>query len=326
MKNERVLVTGGAGYAGAVLVPMLLDKGYNVIVLDKMIHENSYNFLLSNQGGHNLLSNPNFKFFKGDIRDTGLIKKLITEVDSIIHLAAIVGEPAARRNKFETEDINVNGTKNIIDNLSKNQKIIFASTGSVYGQVDEMCLESTAPNPLGIYGNTKLQAEQMVLNYGGTAYRFATAFGLSPRLRIDLLPNDFTNKLVNQRSIDLYEVNARRTFIHVTDMARSYLFALENYKNMQGEPYNLGNESMNLTKIDLARKISKEIKGILGFEPRIWENEGEKDPDQRDYEVSYKKIQSINKGFYTEVGLEKGIQELVRFFSNFQQKNPFTNA
>jgi len=324
---EKVLVTGGAGYVGSTLVPMLLEKGYKTSVLDKMLFENNHYSLLSPVQGHSLTQHPNFdKFIKGDTRDENLIKDSIKDKDYIIHLAAIVGAPACNKDKNLAYSINVEGTKNITKNLSKNQRMVFASTGSVYGKVELMCSEDSSLNPQSLYGSSKLEAEKLSLEKGAVAYRFATAFGLAPRLRTDLMPNDFTQKLVNNRALDIFESNARRTFIHVNDIASSYVFAIENFEEMSGQAYNVGNESMNLTKMDLAKKIQLKIKELLGFDTRIWSEEGRKDPDQRDYEVSYEKVQSVRRGFAPKISLEEGIEELINFFSLYELKNPFSNV
>jgi len=324
---ENVLVTGGAGYVGSTLVPMLLEKGYKVSIFDKMLFENNHYSLLSPVQGHSLTQHPNFgEFIKGDTRDERKIKEAVKSKDYVVHLAAIVGAPACNKDKEFAYGTNVNGTKNIINNLSKNQKMIFASTGSVYGKVELMCSEDSPLNPQSIYGTSKLEAERMSLEKGAIAYRFATAFGLAPRLRTDLMPNDFTQKLVNNHALDIFESNARRTFIHVNDIARSYVFGIENFDKMSGEAYNVGNESMNLTKKELATKIGDKVKEKIGTNIRIWNEEGRKDPDQRDYEVSYEKIKSVGRGFTPKISLEEGIEELINFFSLYEVKNPFSNV
>ncbi|MEM3091170.1 MAG: NAD-dependent epimerase/dehydratase family protein [Candidatus Pacearchaeota archaeon] len=325
---ERVLVTGGVGYVGSVLVPMLLNQGYKVSVLDNLIHENSLNTFLTRVGDHTILTHPNFMgFIKGDIRDQKTVLEAAKEVDSLIHLAAIVGAPYCDKNPELAVSTNIKGTDNIIKSISPKQKIVYASTGSVYGKIDDMCLETSNTNPLSLYGKTKLEAEKMILDFGGVAFRFATAFGLSPRLRLDLLPNDFTYKLVKGRHLDIYEANAKRTFIHVSDMARSFIFALKNYDYMKGEAFNVGDEELNLTKIELAEKIKCKIKEFFGFDVYIWKEEGKKDPDQRDYAVAYQKIKKIGgEGFRTKVSLDAGLEELVKFMSIFEIKDQFRNA
>lgn len=326
---EKVIVTGGAGYVGSVLVPMLLKDNYKVSVLDSMIHENNYNLMLNYVDGTPITRHPNFGIFKkGDVRNEGLVKELINNNDSVIHLAAIVGAPACDKYKDIAETTNLGGTRNIISNISKNQKIIFASTGSNYGKIEGICDENSPLNPLSLYGVTKTKAENMIVEKSGVAYRFATAFGLSPRLRTDLLINDFTNQLVNSKHLDVYECDARRTFVHVSDMAKAFIFGLENYDFLKGNSFNIGDDSMNATKGEAAEIIKNKIIEKFNFEPYLWMvkkgfKEGYVDPDQRDYEVSYKKINDA--GFKVETSLNEGLDELVDFFANFKMRNPFGN-
>jgi len=324
---ERVLVTGGAGYVGSVLVPKLLEDNYKVTILDNFIHENSYAGLTSRVQGKSILNHPNFeKVIYGDVRDKRVAKSALEGKDYIIHLAAIVGAPACDKNKELASSTNLEGTLNLLSLKDKNQRFIFASTGSNYGKVDGICTEESPLNPLTVYGISKTKAEGRVLEEGGVAYRFATAFGVSPRFRLDLLPNDFANRLVNQRHLDIYEADVKRTFIHVSDMTRAFIFGIENFDSMKNNAFNVGDESMNLSKRDVADKISKKVKESLGFEPYVWYNAEGEDPDKRDYHVSYKKIKGISDGFSTEVNFDEGIEELINFIPLIKFKNPFSNV
>ncbi len=326
---EKVLVTGGAGFVGSSLVPTLLEKGYRVEVLDNMMHENSYSGLSSYVQGRTLISHPNFcGLTKGDIRDEKLVSNSMSRNDIIIHLAAIVGAPACDKQPELARSTNLNGTRNILENLSKNQKIIFASTGSNYGKVEKICTEETPLNPLSLYGKVKTQSEKEIMSEGGVAYRFATAFGVSPRFRMDLLINDFSYRIVNVRHLDVFEANAKRTFIHVADMANAILFGINNYDQMKGEAFNIGDEKMNISKENVAKKIISKTKQIYGFDAYLFTEEKEKrfDPDQRDYEVCYEKIQKVGKGFRTKISMEEGLEELIKFYSFVKIRNPFSNV
>tara|TARA_Y100000310_G_scaffold221576_1_gene223181 strand:+ start:39687 stop:40661 length:975 start_codon:yes stop_codon:yes gene_type:complete len=323
---DNILVTGGAGFVGSSLVPTLLEKGYGVEVLDDMIHENSYTGFSSYIEGRNMMSHPNFEFIRGDVRDKRLVSECVGRSDMIIHLAAIVGAPACKKNPELARTTNVDGTRNILKNLSSSQIIINASTGSNYGAVDGICTEDTDLNPLSVYGETKTQAERDVMESGGLAYRFATAFGVAPRYRMDLLPNDFTHKLFHDKFVDIFESNARRTFVHVADMTNAFLFGIENYDQMKGEAFNVGDESMNMTKEGLAKEIISKIKQMHGFEPKLLTlpMETRTDPDERDYEVSYGKLNKI--GFKTQVTLDEGLEELIKFSELLKIRNPFSNV
>ena len=276
----RILVTGGAGYVGSTLVPMLLDQGHQVRVYDALKF-----------GGHGLLpccQDRHFELVKGDVSDRAGLAKALDGVDAVVHLAAIVGYPACKKEPQLAQATNVDGTRNLLDLRKPDQKVIFASTGSIYGSIpDYVCNENTPTTPITLYGETKLAAETMVLEAGnGVAYRYATAFGVSNRMRLDLMPNDFTYQAVKNRNLIVYEGGFKRTFIHVRDMARSILFALDNWDTVRDDVYNVGHESMNFTKEDIARMVLKHVDFYLHFA------EVGTDADQRNYEVSYEKIRS----------------------------------
>ena len=255
----KVLVTGGAGYIGSVLVPSLLQSGRSVRVLDNLMYSGMS--LLPH------LSDPKFEFVKGDIRDTRVVHDAVDGCDAIIHLAAIVGFPACRKYPELAETVNFGGTKVIADEVGRGRLVLYGSTGSNYGAlVDKACTEETPLNPLSLYGKTKTAAEQYLLaNSDAIAYRFATAFGLSPRLRLDLLVNDFVYTALKLRYLVVYEAHFMRTFIHVTDIARSFLFGLDNADRMTGQVYNVGSEQMNYSKSAVCELIQKRFDYYLHY-------------------------------------------------------------
>lgn len=307
---ENILVTGGAGYVGTLLIPKLLEKGYKVTLFDGFIW--GYKQIL------HFASNNNLKIVKGDVRDKKLIAEEVNKHDIILHLAAIVGYPACAADPNRAETTNVGGTRNICDVISNNQKLIFASTGSTYGKVDEICTEKTPINPLSLYGKTKWEAEKIVLEKGGVGLRFATVFGISPRLRLDLLVNDFVYQAIHNKQIVLFEGYFRRTFLHVKDAVNSYLFTIDNYDKMRGEAFNVGDGNMNHTKKDVALSIQKKVDYFL-YEADIGE-----DLDKRDYEVSYDKI--LNLGYTAKINLKDGIEELIKVLTPLRITNEWRNA
>ena len=307
----RILVTGGAGYIGTSLVPALLEKNHKVTILDNLMY--NQNVFLEHY------INSNFKFEFGDIRDKNKVKELTKNVDAVIHLASIVGAPACKKNSSLSNEVNIDGTKNIVDNISNDQILLFASTGSVYGKIEGMCDESWEPNPLSLYGSTKLEGEKMALQKSNSvAFRFATAYGLSPRLRIDLLPNDFVLNAIRNKYLVIYDKKFRRTFIHVSDIVRSYLHMIENIDSVKGNAYNIGSEENNFTKEQLVDKIKK----LIEFQV-YYADKGIPDPDQRDYEVSYKKLRDT--GFILNINIDQGLNELVSGFKNLKIQSSFEN-
>ena len=293
----KVLITGGAGYIGTSLIPQVLSEGHEVTVFDSLIH-----------GGNQLLpffNHKNFNFIKGDIRDFEQLQDAVKGKDIIIHLAAIVGFPACRMNPQLAKDVNVQGTINLINACDKNQIIFYGSTGSNYGAVTEICTEQTPLNPLSLYGETKTKAEQLLLDRDNTiAYRFATAFGVSPRLRLDLLVNDFANKCVRDGYLVVYEKNFMRTFIHVSDIARCFIFGMNNVDKMINNVYNVGDDSMNFSKEAVCNMIGSRTNAFIHYE------EIGEDADKRNYFVSYKKINDL--GFETKIDIDTGIDELIK--------------
>jgi len=307
----KILVTGGAGYIGCVLVAELLNLGFEVIVYDNLRF-----------GGTGLLSffrNPNFSLIKADIRDVIQIQKAISKADVIIHLAAIVGHPACKKEPQLAAEINLEATKSLANMTTKEQYVLYGSTCSNYGGVlDEICTEETLLNPISLYGMTKTEAEKIIMNEcTATSYRFSTAFGLSPRLRLDLLVNDFVNKALIDKYLVVYESHFMRSFIHVYDIARSFIFALENRDKMTNEIYNVGDGSMNLSKKGLCELIAKKVTFYLHLA------DFEKDADARNYIVSYAKINKL--GYHTTIDLETGIIELLSGLQVIKVVNPYSN-
>src|SRR5207302_5476448 len=265
-------------------------------------------------------SNRFFDLVRGDVTDPAAVKPALEGIDAVIHLAAIVGYPACKKETQVAQAVNVDGTANLLRHRQADQRFLFASTGSIYGSIpDYVCNEETPRAPITLYGETKAAAEQMVLDAGNSiAYRFATAFGVSNRMRLDLMPNDFTYQAVKNRNLIVYEGGFKRTFVHVRDMARSIIFALERWNEVKDDVYNVGHESMNFTKEDVARQIMKHVDYYLHFA------EVGTDADQRNYEVSYEKIR--RKGFETTVDLDRGVAELVRAVTLIEFQNPFANV
>jgi nucleoside-diphosphate-sugar epimerase len=310
----RVFITGGAGYIGTTLIPLLLEKNYSVTVYDSLIFDNGDKLLP-------YMGNKNFNFIYGDIRDEKLLSSSIKNHDVVIHLAALVGFPICRKmGDKESYSVNTDGTKIVVNSMSDNQYLLFGSTGSNYGEVDGICTEDTPLNPLTAYGVTKTEAEKIVMSRkNSTAFRFATAFGVSPRLRLDLLVNDLTFRSHTEGYAVVYESHFMRTFIHVKDIAKVFCFAIENREKMSDEVYNVGSNSMNFSKKDVCESIKK----IL---PQTYFNyaDVDGDPDKRNYVVSYEKINNL--GFNTTISLEEGIRELIKTFPLIRIKSNYHNV
>lgn len=296
---KKILVTGGAGYVGTTLVPMLLEKGHEVTVIDNLLFQNGDRMIP-------FINSKRFNFVKGDVRNTDLMKNLIEDKDVVIHLAAYVGFPICRlKGQDESYSLNTDATAKLVDMMNEDQYLLFGSTGSNYGEVIGLCTEETPLNPLSIYGKTKTEAERIVMSRpNSTAFRFATAFGISPRMRLDLLVNDLTYKAITEGYAVIYESHFLRTFIHIRDLARSFVFAIENQDKMAGEVYNVGSNKMNYTKREVCDLINEEIPEAFFHHASIKE-----DPDKRNYQVSYDKINKL--GFEVEVDLKTGIREII---------------
>ena len=293
----KVLVTGGAGYLGSALVPLLLDNGHSVIVFD----------LLKNGAAPILpfFRRPGFSFVRGDIRSCMTLSNAAAEADVLVHLAAVVGYPACAGSPLEAEEINVAGTRNVVSVAGRDRPVVFASTSSCYGRVlGDLCTEDTPLRPLSVYGRTKAQAEKIVLESSNSIVcRIATTYGVSPRMRLDLLVNDFVHRALHERRLRVYQGHFRRSFIHVSDAARALAFAVEKLEKMAESIYNIGDQRQNYTKLEVCERIARLLPGV-----RIETCQQGEDADQRNYAVSYDRIES--HGFRAQVSLEEGICEL----------------
>ena len=297
---ESVLITGGAGYLGSVLCEVFLNKGFTVTVIDNLMYKQ--NSLL------HLVHHNSFRFIFGDVRDQKLMKAEIKKHDAIIPLAAIVGACACDRDKTLAEQVNYESIKYILDIKSRGQILLYPNTNSGYGigAKDEYCTEETPLNPISIYGQSKVNAERDILEKGNSiTLRLATVFGMSPRMRLDLLVNDFVYRAHFDKVLVLFEEHFRRNFIHARDVALTFLYCIEHFDKLKNEPYNVGLSSANLTKRQLAEKIMEHLPELTIISSEIGQ-----DPDKRDYIVSNEKLEST--GWRPKYSLEDGIVELLK--------------
>jgi len=310
---KKVLITGGAGYLGSVLTEVLLNKGYQVTVLDNLIYKQTSVTPFS--------YNKNFNFILGDVTDNSTLKPLVESHDIIIPLAAIVGMPACKAQPELTVKINYEQVKNITKWVTKDQMVMIPNTNSQYGSSTEIITEDSPFKPLSLYAETKCDAEKAVLDSGnGIALRLATVFGTSYRMRTDLLVNDFVYKAINDGYLVLFESHFIRNYIHIRDIANTFLFMIENYQECNNNAFNVGLTEANCTKLELANTIQKYVPDLV-----IVENNFKQDFDQRNYMVSNAKLES--KGWNPEFSLEDGIQELVmgyQLIKKYKDKD-FTN-
>jgi nucleoside-diphosphate-sugar epimerase len=308
----KVLITGGAGYIGSVLTLELLKQNHEVVVVDNFLYNQT-----------SLLEGCNYKTLKvirGDARDEKLIAQHIKDVDFIIPLAGIVGAPACDKDPFLARSVNLDATKLILRLRQPNQKIIYPNTNSGYGigQKDIHCDENTPLNPISLYGKLKIEEEKAVLEAGNAVvFRLATIFGTSPRMRLDLLVNDFVYRAVNDRFVVLFESHFKRNYIHVRDVVRAFIHALNNFEAMKDQAYNVGLSNANLSKWELCEEIKKQLPDFYFVEAKIGE-----DIDKRNYIVSNEKIEKA--GFKTEVSLQDGITELIKGYQIIK-RNQFSN-
>ena len=309
----KVLITGGAGYLGSNLTRHLLEAGYNVTVLDNLMYDQVT--LL------HLFGNPKFQFELGDVRDKKLLQELVGLNDVIIPLAAIVGMPACKANPELTVAVNYQQVADIVEVLRDDQKLILPNTNSQYGSSDSIITEESPFNPLSLYAKTKCDAENtMLANGNGVSLRLATVFGVSPRMRTDLLVNDFVYKSVVDGYLVLFEAHFKRNYIHVQDIARTFQFIIENYEKCKGHAFNVGLSTANLSKLELAETIKKYIPSLV-----IKQDDFKEDFDKRNYIVSNEKLEAL--GWKPIYDLDYGIKQLMSAYKIVINKNNqnFTN-
>lgn len=312
--KEKVLITGGAGYIGSVLTRHLLDGGHEVTCLDNLMYHQKSLF--------NYVSNPNFNFIYGDVRNKKVLEKIVPEFDALIPLAAIVGMQACDIKPKDARSINLDAVIMLNEIRNNNQKLIFPNTNSGYGTKsgEILCNEETPLEPISFYGKIKCQAEELLLGRSKDAIslRLATVFGTSPKMRTDLLVNDFVLKAMRDKYVVIYEGDFKRNYIHIKDIARCFEYCIENFDSMKNKPYNLGLENANLSKIELAEKIKNHIP-----EFEIIRKEIGKDPDKRNYIVSNKRI--LSTGFKPIYSLDDGIKELIKGYEILLKHDLYKN-
>jgi nucleoside-diphosphate-sugar epimerase len=310
---NKVLITGGAGYLGSTLTEHLLNNNYEVTVLDNLMYDQISLLHLFKRDG--------FKFELGDVRDKKLLQELVRLHDVIIPLAAVVGMPACKANPDLTVAVNYQQVADIIEVLRDDQKLILPNTNSQYGSSDSIITEESPFNPLSLYATTKCDAENVMLAKGnGVSLRLATVFGVSPRMRTDLLVNDFTYKSVVDGYLVLFEGHFKRNYIHVQDIARTFQFVIENYEKCKGQAFNVGLSTANLSKLELAEKIKSHIPPLV-----IKQDDFKEDFDKRNYIVSNEKLEAL--GWKPIYDLDYGIKQLIQAYKLVVKKNNqnFTN-
>lgn len=300
---EKVLITGGAGYIGSILAKALLDEGHEVRVLD--------NFRYNQNSLLDCCFSDKFSIMRGDCRDKDTLNKALKDIDVVIHLAALVGAPICNADPIGAQTTNYDAVKLLLSLRSKDQKILFPCTNSGYGigEKGKYCTEDTPLRPITLYGRTKVDAEKAILESGNSiSFRLATVFGVSPRMRTDLLVNDFVQRAVRDRYLVIFEGSFKRNYLHIRDVARVFLHGIQNFDTMKGKPYNVGLSDANLSKLELCQAIKKRIPEFTFMESPIGE-----DPDKRDYIVSNERIEKT--GFKPKYSLDFGIEELIKAYT-----------
>jgi len=301
--SHDILVTGGAGYLGSTLVPALLRAGHRVTVLDS--------FLFRQTSLNHICHDPNFQVVKGDIRVESVVAPLLKKADVVIPLAALVGAPMCSADPVGARTVNRDAILLMLKLMSRQQRILMPTTNSAYGTGDDdnFCTEESPLRPISIYAREKVEIEgELMQRENAISFRLATVFGMSPRMRIDLLVNDFTHRAVHDRFVVLFEGNFKRNYIHVRDVARVFLHGIERFESMRGEVYNVGLSEANVSKRELCERIRKHIPDFVFMDAPVG-----KDPDQRNYVVSNAKLEA--SGFKPETTLDAGIGELVKGFA-----------
>lgn len=300
----RILVTGGAGYLGSILVPALLDRGFAVTVVD--------NFMYDQDSLAACCYHKAFSLVRGDVRSMEAMRALLKDADIIIPLAALVGAPRCDRDPIAATSTNKQAIVDMLDHIGRDQRVLLPVTNSGYGvgEAGKFCTEETPIRPVSLYGRDKVEVERILLDRHGSAisFRLATVFGMSPRMRLDLLVNDFTYRACTDRFIVLFESHFKRNFIHVRDVARAFLHGVGHFDAMKGQIYNVGLSDANLSKLELCRRIQQHVPGFV-----IHESDIGADPDTRDYIVSNEKIERT--GYRPAFSLDEGIGELIKGFA-----------
>ncbi|MBM3854815.1 MAG: NAD(P)-dependent oxidoreductase [Verrucomicrobia bacterium] len=299
----RILITGGAGYIGSVLTPHLLQAGHEVTVVD--------NFMFGQATLLECCKSPAFRVVRGDCRDERLLRTLLPGVDAIIPLAALVGAPLCQADPLGARTVNQEAVELLCRLASTEQWVLLPVTNSGYGigEAGKFCTEESPLRPISIYGTTKVAAERAVLaRPNGLSFRLATVFGLSPRMRVDLLVNDFVHRAVTDRAVVVFEGHFKRNYIHIQDVARVFSFGLANFDRMKGRAFNVGLEEANLSKLELCAAIKRHLPGFTYLEAPVGE-----DPDKRDYIVSNQRL--LQTGFGPEWSLDRGLAELIKGFT-----------
>jgi len=301
--SGKVLVTGGAGYIGSILVPELLAAGHHVTVLD--------NFMFGQNSLSHLCANGNFNVVRGDARVESTVKPLLKDADIVIPLAALVGAPLCAKDPVAATTTNKDAILMLLKNLSREQRVLMPTTNSGYGVGEQgtVCTEESPLKPLSLYAKDKVTVEKEVLaRENSISFRLATVFGMSPRMRIDLLVNDFTYRAVHDRFVVLFEGQFKRNYIHIRDVARAFLHGLKNFGAMKSNAFNVGLSDANLSKKELCERIRAHIPGFVFLEAPVGE-----DPDKRDYIVSNEKIEKT--GFKPAHSLDMGLRELIKGYT-----------
>ena len=301
--SYNILVTGGAGYLGSTMVPDLLNAGHKVTVVD--------NFMFKQNSLNHVCHNPNFNVFKGDIRAVSIVAPLLKKADIIIPLAALVGAPICSQDPIGAQTTNHDAIIMMLKHLSKEQRILMPTTNSAYGTGDanNFCTEESPLRPISKYAIDKVEIEKELMEHGNAiSFRLATVFGMSPRMRLDLLVNDFTYRAVYDKFVVLFEGHFKRNYVHVRDVSKAFMHGINNFEKMRNEIYNVGLSEANISKYELCQHIQKLLPNFVFMEAPL-----AKDPDQRNYVVSNEKIEAT--GFKTDVDLSIGLAELIKGFA-----------
>ena len=307
MKN--ILITGGAGYIGSMLVPALLKEGHKITVID--------NFMYKQNSLAPVCENKNFNIINGDIRNMELMKSLIDKNEVIFPLAAIVGAPLCNKDPFAAQSINHDAIIEMFKICSKDHQIIMPTTNSAYGSGGEnnFCDEKSILNPISKYATDKVEVEKHLMQRENSiSYRLATVFGMSPRMRIDLLVNDFTYRAFHDSAVIVFEGHFKRNYIHVRDVVSAFIYGINNFEKMKSEIFNVGLSDANLSKLDLCKAINKQLPNFTFVEEKI-----KQDPDQRNYIVSNLKIEKA--GFKPRYSIDDGVKELIKGYTMIKNQN-----